>query len=56
MKNLSLPTFLTLIAITFLLSGCDLIVGIFEAGFWVGVIVFVIVIGLIVWLAGKFLG
>lgn len=33
-----------------LLSGCDLVGDIFEAGFWVGVIVVVLVIALVVWL------
>jgi len=56
MKRFSIPTFLSLVTITFLMSGCDLIVDIFEAGFWVGIILVVVVIGLIIWLAGKFLG
>lgn len=33
-----------------MLSGCELVGDIFEAGFWVGVIVVVLVIVLVVWL------
>ena len=35
------------------LAGCEIIVGIFKAGVWVGVILVLAVIGIIVWLASK---
>jgi hypothetical protein len=38
---------LLLLLLSFTLSGCEVIAGIFEAGFWVGVIAVVVVLGLI---------
>jgi hypothetical protein len=35
------------------LAGCDLIVDIFQAGVWVGVILVILVIGVIVWMVSK---
>ncbi len=37
----------------FLLQGCDLIVDIFSAGFWVGIVLAVLVLALIIWLVIK---
>jgi hypothetical protein len=34
-------------------GGCEAIAGIFRAGFWVGAIVVVLVIGIIVWVMGR---
>lgn len=39
--------------IVFSLQGCDLIADIFTAGFWVGIIITVLVIALIIWLIIK---
>lgn len=48
MKNTKLPvTFLLFLLLSFTLSGCDVILGIFEAGFWIGIILVVLVAGLI---------
>ena len=49
--NFFLATFLVLIS--FSLSSCDAIAGIFKAGMWVGVIVVVVVIALVLWLIRK---
>lgn len=37
----------------FFMTGCDLVVGIFEAGFWVGIFIVVAIAGLIFWLFNK---
>lgn len=37
-----------------LLTGCEVIGDIFEAGMWVGIIIVVAVIALILWLISKF--
>lgn len=37
-----------------LVTGCELVGDIFEAGMWVGIIIVVAVIGLILWLISKF--
>lgn len=37
----------------FFLQGCDLIVDIFSAGFWIGIIIAVLVVALIIWLIVK---
>jgi hypothetical protein len=42
-----------LLVSTLTLAGCDLIVDIFQAGVWVGVILVVLVIGGIVWFLTK---
>jgi hypothetical protein len=35
------------------LTGCELVEGIFKAGFWTAIILVVIVVGIIIWLIGK---
>lgn len=42
------------IVLPLLLSGCDLIGGIFKAGMWVGVLGIVVVIVIIGWIASRF--
>jgi len=42
-----------LAVVSLMLSGCDVIGGIFEAGVWSGIIVVVLVVGLLLWLVGK---
>ena len=42
---------LLLLSVT--VSGCDLIGGIFKAGFWTGIIIVVLVVAGIVFLVGK---
>jgi len=39
-----------------ILTGCELVGDIFEAGIWVGVIIVVLVIVLIIWLISKLMG
>jgi hypothetical protein len=34
-------------------GGCEAIAGIFRAGFWVGAIVVILVIGIIAWVIGR---
>ena len=46
-KSILLP--LIFVVMTLLLSGCGLVEGIFEAGFWLGIIVSVLIIVLIIW-------
>lgn len=53
-KSCILPVSLLLV-LTVALSGCDLVVGIFKAGVWAGVILVVVVIVLLVWLIRKVL-
>lgn len=48
------PLFLLLTALTVLMiPGCDAAVAIFEFGWWVGVIIAAIVVGLIAWILSK---
>ena len=42
-----------LIVSTSMLTGCELVGDIFEAGVWFGVILVVLVVGLVVWLFSK---
>lgn len=54
MKNTNhLASFLLFISLSFLLSGCDVITGIFEAGLWTGIILVILVIALVVWLINR---
>lgn len=48
--------FLFALAVVLFLPGCDLIKGIFQAGFWTAIILIVIVIALIVWAFYKLSG
>jgi hypothetical protein len=41
------------IAVAMTLTSCEVIGGIFKAGFWTAIIVIVIVVGLILWLVGR---
>ncbi|MFP4095912.1 MAG: hypothetical protein ACLFUB_15620 [Cyclobacteriaceae bacterium] len=56
MKKFSFSSLLIFLLLSFTLTGCDLIVGIFEAGFWTAVILLLVVVGIVIWLIGKFLG
>jgi hypothetical protein len=42
-----------LLALSLSVSGCEAIAGIFRAGFWVGAIIVLLVIGLIAWIMGR---
>jgi hypothetical protein len=49
--NLSLAAVLMFTAVT--LSSCDLVAGIFKAGFWTAIILIVVIIAVVMWLIGK---
>lgn len=53
MKNLKPVTLCLLIPVIFL-PGCDLIEGIFEAGFWAAILLIIAVIALIIWGLSSF--
>jgi hypothetical protein len=60
MKDLK-PVYFTLQLITFifsmfLLSSCEAIGDIFQAGMWVGVVAVVLFVGIIFWVLGKLRG
>ena len=42
-----------LIALLATFTGCEIIGGIFEAGFWVGIIVVVLLIAIVVWIVSR---
>lgn len=48
------PLILFLLTILLFLPGCDLIKGIFQAGFWTAIILIVAVIALIIWGISSF--
>jgi hypothetical protein len=54
MKKYNYSALLFLVA-SLLLSSCEAIGNIFEAGIWVGVIIVVVVVALIIWLIRKIL-
>lgn len=45
--------FFALLIITSTLSSCEVIGDIFKAGFWGGIIIAALVVGIILWLVGK---
>ena len=44
---------LAFIAAMLSLQSCEVVEGIFKVGFWAGIIVVVLVVGLVVWLIAK---
>jgi hypothetical protein len=44
---------LSIVALAITLSSCEVIGGIFKAGFWTAIILIVLVVGLILWLVGR---
>ncbi|HYF33101.1 MAG TPA: phosphatidate cytidylyltransferase [Chitinophagaceae bacterium] len=44
----------SLLLIISLLSSCEIIGDIFQAGIWVGVIIVVVIIAVVIWLVGRF--
>ena len=44
---------LCIIAVAVTVSSCEVIGGIFKAGFWTAIILIVLVVGLILWLVGR---
>lgn len=51
-NNFSLVLFVLL---AFTLTGCDLVVDIFEAGFWTAIVILLVVVGIIILLIRKFM-
>jgi len=41
------------LAVAMTLSSCEVVGGIFKAGFWTAIIIIVIVVALILWLVGR---
>jgi hypothetical protein len=41
------------LAVAMTLSSCEVVGGIFKAGFWTAIIVIVLVVALILWLVGR---
>ena len=52
MKQYSI-LWLCLLAMTVVISSCEVVGGIFKAGFWTAIILIVLVVGLILWLVGR---
>ncbi|HYO21809.1 MAG TPA: hypothetical protein VER36_05350 [Flavisolibacter sp.] len=46
--------FVFMLALSTMLTSCELVEGIFKAGFYTAIIVIVIVVGLIIWLISRF--
>lgn len=44
---------LCFLAMAMTLSSCEVVGGIFKAGFWTAIILIVLVVGLILWLVGR---
>jgi hypothetical protein len=44
---------LCFIAMAMTLTSCEVVGGIFKAGFWTAIIIIVLVVGLILWLVGR---
>ncbi len=53
MSRSAVSRLLILLLLTVSVSGCDLVAGIFKAGFWAGIIVVALVVVGIVFLVGK---
>lgn len=53
MKKLNFPVFAVLLAIVFTASSCEVVGGIFKAGFWTAIILIVLIVGVVLWLIGK---
>ena len=53
MKRSTLILLSTLLLLSTTFSSCQAIADIFKTGFWAGIIVVVVVIGLILWLVGR---
>lgn len=44
---------LSVLVMAMTLTSCELVEGIFKAGFWTAIILIVLVVGLILWLVGR---
>jgi hypothetical protein len=48
------PLLLVLVLASSMLAGCDAIVGIFEAGAWVGIVLALVIVAVVAWLFSMF--
>jgi hypothetical protein len=55
MKRLNFAQLFLFVLMLFTFTGCDVILDIFEAGMWVGVIIVVLIIFVVIWLVRKFM-
>ncbi len=55
MKRLGLPQVFIFLIMLVTFTGCDVIMDIFEAGIWVGIILVILVVFLVIWLIRKFM-
>ncbi len=53
MKKIQPYQIVFFLILSFTLSSCEIIGGIFEAGIWVGVIIVVVLIALVIWVIKK---
>lgn len=55
MKSLGLSQVFMFLVMLITFTGCDVVVGIFEAGMWVGIILVILIVFLVIWLIRKFM-
>jgi uncharacterized membrane protein YkvI len=55
MKKLNLAQVFLFVLMLLTFTGCDVILDIFEAGMWVGVIIVILIIFVVIWLVRKFM-
>lgn len=55
MKNF-IPLALLFVAASTLLTSCEVIQGIFEAGVWVGVLSVIVIVAVVIWFIAKLSG
>jgi len=53
MKKINFPLLAVLSVIVFSASSCQVVEGIFKAGFWSAIILIVIIVAVIMWIIGK---
>lgn len=51
--NKKATSFLMLLLISQIFTGCELVEGIFKAGMWVGIIIVVAIIALVIWIISR---
>lgn len=55
MKNNQLLSILTFVLLAMMITGCEVVGGIFEAGVWAGVILVILVVVIVIWVVKKLL-
>ncbi len=51
----SLPLFISVFLLTFL-NGCVSVGGVFQSGFWIGIVLAAVAVGVVLWLVSKMRG